>query len=67
MIFLFSVGPVNMTGLTTPAWIRPYGMKYACHIWDGAPKTDVIDLLDRVHKRIVNLFFALVFSHFRIG
>ena len=34
--------------------IRPC-MEYCCHIWGGAPRSQGLDLLDRVQKRVVNL------------
>ena len=34
--------------------IRPC-MEYCCHIWGGAPRSQGVDLLDRVQKRVVNL------------
>ena len=34
--------------------IRPC-MEYCSHIWDGAPRSHGLDLLDRVQKRVVSL------------
>ena len=30
-------------------------MEYCCHIWGGAPRSQGLDLLDRVQKQVVNL------------